>query len=35
MILTPQKELILIEIEKADTRLLKKAGDEAAELMKI
>jgi hypothetical protein len=29
LILTPQKEPILIEIEKADTRLLRKNGDEA------
>jgi hypothetical protein len=31
-ILTPHMELILIEIEKANTRLLKKDGGEAAEL---
>lgn len=31
-IVTPQKELILVEIEKAQTRLLKKDGGEAAEL---
>ena len=31
-ILTTQKELVLIEIEKANTRLLKKDGDEAADL---
>jgi len=31
-IVTPQKELILIEIERADTRLLNKNGDEAAGL---
>jgi hypothetical protein len=31
-IVTPQKELILIEIEKADLRLLKKDGGEAAPL---
>ncbi len=31
-IVTPQKELVLIEIEKAQTRLLRKDGGEAAEL---
>ena len=31
-IVTPQKELIFIEIERAGTRLLKKDGGEAAEL---
>lgn len=31
-ILTPQKELILVEIEKANTRLLKRDGGEAAGL---
>lgn len=31
-ILTPEKTLILIEIEKADTRLLKKDGGRAADL---
>jgi len=31
-IVTPQKELILVEIEKADTQLLKKDGGEAADL---
>jgi hypothetical protein len=31
-IVTPQKELILIEIERADIRLLKKDGGEAADL---
>ena len=31
-IVTPQKELILVEIEKAQTRLLRKDGGEAAEI---
>lgn len=31
-IVSPRKELILVEIEKADTRLLKKDGGEAAPL---
>jgi hypothetical protein len=31
-VLSPQGELVLIEIEKADTRLLKKNGDQAAPL---
>jgi hypothetical protein len=31
-IVTPQKELVLIEIEKCDTRLMKKDGDIAAAL---
>ncbi|MBT5550388.1 MAG: DUF4263 domain-containing protein [Nitrospina sp.] len=31
-IVTPQKELVLIELEKTSTRLLKKNGDTAADL---
>jgi len=31
-VLSPQRELLLIEIETADTRLLKKNGDQAAPL---
>jgi len=31
-VLSPQRELILIEIETPDTRLLKKDGDQAAPL---